>query len=153
MIKIQKPSTFKSRIALLLSMAIIASIGLIDAMYLTVTHYTNTLVPCNFTQSCETVLTSKYSEIFGFPVAGLGIIFYIVVLAGSVFFIQHRAFHWWLLVWSTTGLLSTFYLLYIQAYVLNAFCQYCLLSAITSTLIFILAGVLYFINNMQSERQ
>ncbi len=124
-------------------LGIVALAGLFDAMYLTVTHYTNALVPCNFTQACETVLTSSYSEILGVPIAALGMVFYTVVLSASIFFVQHKNYHWWLSAWGVIGLLSTIYLLYIQAFVLNAFCQYCLLSAFTSILIFVLTSVLY----------
>lgn len=153
MIKKQKLSSPRLRTVLLAVIAIVAIIGLFDAMYLTVTHYTNALVPCNFTQSCETVLTSQYSEILGLPIAALGMVFYVVVLAAAIFFLQHKRFHWWLLAWCTLGLLSTLYLLYIQALVLNAFCQYCLLSANTSILIFAMTGVLYLTNNKLSEKQ
>lgn len=133
----------KTKNIILMLLGIVALAGLFDAMYLTVTHYTNALVPCNFTHACETVLTSSYSEILGVPIAALGMVFYTVVLSASIFFVQHKTYHWWLSAWGVIGLLSTIYLLYIQAFVLNAFCQYCLLSAFTSILIFVLTSVLY----------
>lgn len=145
-------SSTKLRSALLILMGLISTVGLIDAMYLTVTHYTQALVPCNFTHGCETVLQSSYSEILGLPIASLGIIFYVVALAAVVYFLQHKTYHWWLSVWGIIGFCSTLYLLYIQAFVLNAFCQYCLLSAATSTLIFILTTVLYWNNRLRGNK-
>jgi uncharacterized membrane protein len=131
---------------LLLVVSLLSVVGFIDSLYLTITHYTNALVPCNFTQGCETVLRSSYSEIFGIPLASLGIVFYIVTLSSSIFFIQHNSFHKWLSIWGLVGFLSTLYLLFIQAFILRAFCQYCLLSALTSSLIFAITTVLYFKN-------
>ena len=132
--------------SLLLVVSLLSVVGLIDSLYLTVTHYTNASGPCNFTQGCETVLRSSYSEIFGIPLASLGIVFYIVTLGSSIFFIQHNKFYSWLSIWGVVGFLSTLYLLFIQAFVLKAFCQYCLLSAFTSSLIFTITTVLYFKN-------
>ena len=136
---------------LLVVIGLTAIVGLIDSFYLTITHYTNALVPCSFTQGCETVLRSSYSEIFGLPVAGFGIVFYLVVLSASIFFIQHKTFHWWLAAWGLVGFTSTLYLFYVQAFALHAFCQYCLLSAFTSTTIFVLTSVLYFMHNKKGE--
>lgn len=130
-------------------LAIVAVVGLIDATYLTVTHYTQALVPCNFTHACETVLRSKYSEVFGIPVAAFGVVFYVTTLAAVVYFLQHKTYHWWLSVWGLLGFLSSLYLLYIMAVVLRAFCQYCLLSSLTSTLVFILTAVLYWVNKKE----
>lgn len=136
---------------LLVLLGLSAIVGLIDSLYLTITHYTNALVPCNFTHGCETVLRSSYSEILGMPVAAFGVIFYIVVLGASIFFIQHKMFHWWLVIWGLIGFASTLYLFYIQAFILHAFCQYCLLSAATSTTVFILSIMLYFMHNIKGE--
>ncbi len=136
---------------LLVLLGLSAIVGLIDSLYLTITHYTNALVPCNFTHGCETVLRSSYSEILGMPVAAFGVIFYIVVLSASIFFIQHKMFHWWLVIWGLIGFTSTLYLFYIQAFILHAFCQYCLLSAATSTTVFILSIMLYFMHNKKGE--
>lgn len=140
-----KPSQKLNRILLVFA-ALLSVVGLVDSLYLTVTHYTNALVPCNFTKGCDTVLQSSYSEIFGIPLASLGIIFYVVVLGASVFFIQHKKFHSWLSIWGFIGFGSSLYLLFIQAFVLKAFCQYCLLSALSSSLIFLITSVLYFNN-------
>jgi uncharacterized membrane protein len=137
--------------SLLIITGLVAIIGLVDALYLSITHYTNNLVPCNFTHGCETVLKSSYSEIFGVPVAALGVIFYLVVLSTSIFFVQHKMFHWWLSIWGLLGFVSTLYFLYLQAFVLHSFCQYCLLSAITSTVIFVLLSVLYFIHKKKGD--
>lgn len=130
-------------------LGLVAVIGFIDATYLTVTHYTQALVPCNFTQACETVLRSSYSEVVGIPIAAFGVIFYITTLTAVVFFLQHKTYHWWLTMWGLIGFFSSLYLLYVMAFVLQAFCQYCLLSSLTSTLVFILTLILYILNRKE----
>ncbi len=127
-------------------LVLLASVGLIDSLYLTITHYTQALVPCNFTHGCETVLHSSYSELLGFPVAGLGVVFYLVALFITIHFMINHSFHKYFVVWTSLGLLSTLYFLGIQAFVLPTWCQYCLLSATTSIAIFTLSVILLVIN-------
>ncbi len=141
----------KQNSVLLWVLAAIGAVGLTDSLYLTITHYTNALVPCNFSHGCETVLKSQYSEIFGIPVAAFGVVFYFTTLVVSIFFANHRQYHWLLSVWGLIGFLSTLYLFYIQAFVLHAFCQYCLLSTLTSTLTFVITSLLYFINKHKED--
>lgn len=126
----------------LIAAILVSVVGLADATYLTITHYTRALVPCNFTHACEAVLTSKYATVLGVPVAAFGVVFYMVALIMLVHFLRHKTYHWSFLVWTGIGFGSTLYLFYIQAVVLQAFCQYCLLSALTSTLLFGLGLVL-----------
>lgn len=141
----------KQNSALLWVLAAISAVGLTDAIYLTITHYTKALVPCSFSLGCETVLRSQYSEVFGVPVAAFGIVFYFLTLVISIFFANHHRYHWFLSAWGLVGFISSLYLLYIQAFVLHAFCQYCLLSALTSTLTFIITSLLYFSNKHKED--
>jgi uncharacterized membrane protein len=141
----------KANNILLWLLAATAAVGLTDAVYLTITHYTNTLVPCSFSHGCEIVLRSQYAEVFGIPVAALGVLFYSVVLIASIFFVTNKQYHWALSVWGLMGFVSTLYLLYIQAFVLHAYCQYCLLSTFSSTLTFIITAVLYYINKHKEK--
>ena len=126
--------------------AVVAAIGgLIDAVYLTVHHYTQEMVPCSLITGCETVLTSAYAEIFGIPLALFGAAAYFVAfsLALLAAFGNHR-------LWFFFGCVSvlmfgfTLWLIYLQGFVIEAFCQFCLLSAITSTVLFIVALVSKF---------
>src|SRR6266511_3379544 len=60
----------------------LALLGFADSTFLTVKHFSGGIIPCSLT-SCETVLTSSYSEIFGIPLALFGAVYYLslVVLA------------------------------------------------------------------------
>lgn len=119
--------------------AIVALIGLCDAIYLTIHHYTAEPVPCGEAFDCSAVLASAYAEIGGIPLAVFGAIAYftafsLAILAG---FGNRRM---WLVFGVQVVLMSFFsmWLLYVQAYVLKAFCQFCLISAgVTLTLLLI----------------
>jgi len=115
---------------------IIALIGLGDAVYLTIYHLTGKLVPCGITGGCETVLTSSYAEIAGIPLAAFGAGAYFVAFSLAILAAFGNRKMWFFFGVQTT-LMAAFslWLLYLQAFVIKAFCQFCLLSAgITLTL-------------------
>lgn len=130
---------------LLWLLAAISAIGLANSVYLTITHYSNTLVPCSFSHGCETVLRSQYAVVLGVPVAIYGVIFYLVTFVAAVYFVTNKQYHWWLSIWALAGFCSTLYLIFVQAVILKAFCQYCLVSTFTSSITFIITTVLYYI--------
>ena len=120
---------------------VLSVIGLFDATLLTVEHFTHRGLPCSFTNGCERVLTSKYSEVLGVPTAAFGVVFYLIVLFAMIMAITNKQnpSRRLMLGWGSIGLLSSIILTGLQAFVIRAWCQYCLLSALTSTLIFVVA--------------
>ncbi len=124
---------------------LIALGGVADSILLTIEHYKALTLPCTFTQGCETVLTSRWASIGPIPTSALGIIFYGVILFAVIFAVtnQTRLPRLPLLVWASLGFASSVFLTFLQAFVIHAWCQYCLLSGLSSTLIFILAIVAY----------
>ena len=119
--------------------AIVSLAGLIDAIYLTVHHYTAAPVPCSITQGCEEVLSSPYAELWGLPLAGFGIAAYFLAFS----FALMAAFgdsRMWKLFGVQVTLMAAFtcWLIYLQAMVIEAFCQFCLLSAATTFILFII---------------
>ena len=127
---------------LILYALIIAFLGFLDATYLTILHYKNVIPPCTI-GSCETVLTSEFSVIFGIPLALLGSLFYLsVIVLGLLILTNYKKIFLNLFyVLAAWGFIFSLFLLGVQAFILNAFCQYCLISVATSTGIFILAGI------------
>ena len=113
--------------------AIVALGGLADSIYLTVKHFTAGVVPCSIIDGCEQVLTSSYAEMFGIPTAAFGIAAYLLafLLAIMTAFGKRQ-------IWMPFGILVsimavfTVWLLYLQANVIGAFCQFCLISAATT---------------------
>jgi uncharacterized membrane protein len=120
------------------ALAVFAGIGALDALYLTYEHYAGTIPPCTV-GGCETVLTSSYATLAGFPISLLGALFYLSMI--TVAFIlrknNNRLLQKYVLASSTGAFVFSLYLFYLQAQVLGAFCQYCLVSFGTSTAVFV----------------
>jgi len=96
------------------------------------------------TGACEIVQSSKYAVFLEIPVPGWGLAWYggMVVLALIVAARGVEASGPALLValGATAGLLFTLYLTFIEAFVLQAWCRWCVVSAALSVLIFLLAA-------------
>lgn len=111
-------------------------IGMIDSAYIGFNSLGGTLIPCGPASQCDEVLNSSYSHVGNVSIAWLGFLFYFAVSASSCFrlwgFQQTFRFT---MVASLVAFLVTIYLLYVQAFLLQAFCNYCLLSAFLVTVI------------------
>lgn len=122
----------KKIILLILSIA-----GFFDSTYLTILHYKHVIPPCTIALGCETVLTSQFSTIFGIPIALFGSLFFL-----SLIILLLLGFLRYFKILILLGLLVSVNLFFIQAFVLHAFCQYCLLSEVIILAIFILSFIL-----------
>jgi uncharacterized membrane protein len=123
-----------STIATIISLA-----GLADATYLTVTHLTGDDLVCGSSWGCSAVLGSVYASVAGIPTAAFGTLAYFVAFSSATLaaFGYARARTVFLLVvMAMFG--ATLWLLYLQAFILHAFCPFCLLSAAFT---FLLAGI------------
>lgn len=145
----------RPRVAKLAVAAVIVSlIGLIDSIYLTVHHYTAEPVPCSLLEGCEQVLTSSYAEIGGIPLAAFGAAAYFAAfsLALLTAFGDRRL---WAVFGAHTVLMAgvSAWLFYIQAVVIGAFCQFCLLSAATTLTLLTLFIISLFLSrrNLPAE--
>ena len=116
--------------------ALVSLLGLADAIYLTVEHITGQSVRCTIAAGCQEVLTTSYSALFGVPLAAIGAaayfsVFSLAVLAAFGYRVAGQLLIPLVAVMSVTSL----WLIYLQAFVIRAFCQYCLFSAaVTFTL-------------------
>jgi len=122
--------------------AIAASlVGVAVSIYLTIYKLTDNNVMCLGSGDCSIVNASRYSEVYGIPVAVIGIIGYLAILV--VLLLETRltplidignllAFGM-----SLVGLLFSAYLTYLELYVIKATCPFCFTSAIAITIIFI----------------
>jgi uncharacterized membrane protein len=113
--------------------AVVALVGLGDAIYLTIHHLTGEQVPCSVVAGCEMVLTSSYATISGIPLAAFGAIAYFTAFSLAILRVFGN-FRAWFLFGVQVVLMSLFtlWLLYLQAFVIEAFCQFCLLSAVVT---------------------
>jgi len=114
-------------------------VGLIDASYLTYHHYTAEPVPCSITGGCEMVLESAYATFYDIPIAIFGAASYVVALILALVAASGRQWAWWLYGLQAFVMTSfSVWLIYVQAYYIGAFCQFCLLSAGTSFTLFLI---------------
>lgn len=127
-----------------MAVAALSLVGLLVAAYLSLWKlgYMGVLV-CG-TGGCEVVQTSRYAEFLGLPVAFYGVGGYAALLGVSLLGLQPR---WqdrpeptrWLAVLSGVGVAFTLYLTYLEAFVIEAWCRWCLVSAGIISLIFVAA--------------
>jgi len=135
------PAEAENKIAKLpLAAALVALVGLADAIYLTINHYTGEKVPCSVTGGCEAVLTSAYAEIGGVPLAAFGALAYFAAFSLAILAAFGNRLMW-KLFGVQAALMAAFslWLVYLQAFVIREYCQFCLLSAATSVTLFLIA--------------
>lgn len=118
---------------------VVSFLGFADAAYLTIKHYDGSELACGPSGGCNIVTTSAYSEIFGIPVSLLGALYYITVFFLAIAYADKKnpAILKGISYLTITGLLASLYFVSIQLFVLKTICYYCMVSAGTSTLLFI----------------
>ena len=115
---------------LLRTIVVFSGIGFADAIYLTMKRLAASPVVCYVASGCDKVAQSVYEAVLGIPLSALGALFYIataIVVIGAVW---HRSR--WLtrgaLIVAVAGGLFSLYLLGIQAFIIHAWCVYCIVS-------------------------
>jgi uncharacterized membrane protein len=126
--------------------ALIALVGLFVALYLTLykVGVIGTLA-CG-TGSCETVNLSRWSTFLGLPVAAWGAGYYAVVFALAFAGVQDRWAESRRLLLATVivtgwGVVFSGWLTYLELFVIHAICRWCVVSAILTIALFVLALV------------
>lgn len=122
------------------AIAVVALAGVGVAGYLTYVHYEPAALICTAGGGCEQVQDSEYATIVGIPVALLGLVAYLVVLA--------------LLAWDTPtaraltaalalgALAFAAYLVALQAFAIEAWCVWCLVNDLAIVPLLALLAVL-----------
>ncbi len=173
--KIRTSQKMKYLIGILIFIVIIEIIlsgGLTIAKY---TNSISKLCGNNIDSSCNTVQNSKFSNIidikekngetFEFPLALMGFLYYIIYLFLIIYFsrivkfenykqkekkeIQKKYFKLkkYLLYFGLLAFLSSLIFTFIQAFILHAFCEFCLFSALNSTIIFLISLWIFILKN------
>jgi len=135
-----KQPTLARRAALLYGVAALVSLfGLADAIYLTVEHLSGRAVRCTLVSGCSEVLSSQYATVRGLPLAAIGAVAYFVVFSlATLAAFGYRGLGKLLTIIVGAMFLTTLWLLYLQAFVIGHFCQFCLLSALVTTALTVL---------------
>lgn len=134
-----KPNSGR-RAAILYGLAAFVSlIGLADAIYLTVEHLSGRSVRCTIVKGCSEVLSSPYATLNGIPLAGVGAVAYFTVFsAATLAAFGYKGAGKFAAFVAGFMFLFTIWLVYLQAFVIKAFCQFCLLSALVTTVMTVL---------------
>ena len=134
-----KPSNLGLGWVLIAFMAI-SFIGFLDAAYLTIQHYNEGILPCVVFEGCEEVTTSKFSTVAGIPISLFGAGYYLTILISAITFWDSKNRKAFLVIayLPMAGFAISIFLLYLQLFVIKAICAYCVVSIISSALLFIL---------------
>ena len=125
-------------------MALISLLGLFLGVYLTLYKYGIIGTLACSVSSCEQVQTSRWSMFLGVPVATWGAGFYVMMLVLSIAglqprFEQSRPLSLVMLAATGWGVLFTGWLNYLEAFVIHAWCEWCIGSALMVLVLFVLA--------------
>ncbi|HEX7443614.1 MAG TPA: vitamin K epoxide reductase family protein [Acidimicrobiales bacterium] len=117
--------------------------GLGASIYLTITHFEPKALACvsNSRFNCEKVTQSPQSEIFGIPVAMLGLAFFVPMLLlclPAAWRAADRRIHLARLVLSVTGVGMIIYLISAELFVIKAICLWCSSVHVATLLLFII---------------
>src|SRR6266545_8358254 len=121
----------------------LAIVGLLVSIYMTIYKVTNNDAMCIGSGGCSIVNSSQYSEVFGIPVALIGVGGYVAILA--LLFLERRPGFFQengtmiLFGVSLVGFLFTLYLIFVEIKLIHALCPFCLTSQAVMTIIFILS--------------
>ena len=120
-------------------------VGLLVSVYMTIYKVTSNDSMCLGSGDCSTVNASIYSEVNGIPVAAIGVLGYLAILAVLLFENRNSFFrqNGTLLIFgmALTGFIFTVWLIYVEVALLKAICPFCVTSQIAMTLIFIMAVI------------
>jgi uncharacterized membrane protein len=117
--------------------------GLGASIYLTITHFEPKALACvsNSTFNCEKVTQSPQSEIFGIPVAILGLIFFVpmlLVCLPAAWRAADRRIHLARLILATTGVGMIIYLIIAELFIIKAICLWCSSVHIATLILFVI---------------
>jgi uncharacterized membrane protein len=125
-----QPSQEHPRPRLFILAALLSLVGLADSVYLTITHLTGEDVTCIASSGCSEVLASAYSSVGSIPLGAFGALGYFAAFSlATLAAFRYRHARTFLTIVVAGMLVTTLWLLYVQAFVLHAFCDFCLLSA------------------------
>ena len=131
---------------LYIAAALLSLLGLADALYLTIEHVTGQSVKCTIISGCSEVLSSPYAVVGGMPLAAVGAAAYFTVFSlATLAAFGYRAAGTLLTPLIAAMFFVSIWLIYLQAFVIREFCQYCLFSAAITTALLVVVVVGRFV--------
>ena len=124
---------------------VLAAVGLAISIYLTVIHYRHELLACGLGGDCETVQSSKWAMIGPIPLALFGVAMCAAVIALAIarMRLPHLAMPVTGIIFAVTlsGLMYESYLTFLELFVIDAICVWCVAFAVDLLLLVIAEGV------------
>ena len=123
-------------------MAVLSLVGLLVAVYLTL-HRVGVIgtLACGADGGCSTVQTSSYATFMGVPVPFIGLagylLMFLVSLKAASGVRDERRTAIALISLSAIAFAFSVYLTALEAFVIHAWCRWCVVSAVIATLIFL----------------
>lgn len=140
------------QLAMYVTAALLSLVGLADALYLTVEHLTGQTVRCTIISGCSEVLSSSYAVVAGVPLALIGAVAYFSVFSlATLAAFGYRVAATLLTPLVVAMFLVSLWLVYLQAFVIREFCQYCLLSAAITLGLLITALLVHRLHRTQKS--
>lgn len=114
-------------------------VGVADTLYLIYHKLRGTDVACLFfpREWCRTVQHSPYSKTMGIPNSMAGFGMYVAILLLTLLYAGGFIPFWPIQAVVTFGFMFSMYFTWVQAFVLRAFCTWCVVSAINFTIMFL----------------
>lgn len=133
---------------------IISFLGFLDTTYLTFTQYLKAPLVCPILTGCDKVLTSQYAFIAGIPLTVFGAIYYLTIFLLTLTYsvTKREIIMSFTAILAFIGFLVSIRLLYLQFFVIEAFCIYCIFSVITSTVLFVFGIIWFLFNNKKKTK-
>lgn len=128
---------------LIILIIVFSLVGFSDSLFLFMKKILGGPIPCFIGEGCDTVASSPYSNMFGIPLSLYGVTFYLLIGGCALLYLDTKKifFGRLLLPLTALGFLLSLYFIYVQKFLIGAFCVYCIISAIVSTILFVLGMV------------
>lgn len=120
------------------ALILLALVGIAIAGYLTYVHARGFDPACTF-GGCERVQNSQWARLAGVPVPYIGLFGYVSILVGLL--VRGELARLAVAAMTYIGFAFSMYLTYREIFDIRAICQWCVASAVTMTLLAILATI------------
>jgi uncharacterized membrane protein len=140
---------------LLLAIAIFALLGIGVSSVSLDHHFRKSKTSyCDFGQTfnCDIVNRSEYSTVAGVPVALIGVLGYVALLAFATFYREKAETPGILLAGSVAALAFALYLTYVEKFILGVWCILCLTSLFAIFMIAVLSCILFIESVTRARR-
>ena len=125
------------------SLIILSIIGFAVSFYIYYSKKYNKHMYCIIGKDCDAVVYSKYGKTFGIENTIPGMLYYVLIFIYGIAIISNRnifkdnTIYYSIVGASIASVLFSVYLAGVQAFVLKKWCEYCIISSISSILILI----------------